>query len=662
MKIDNITITNVKSFKDKTSISFDPTFNIIIGPNASGKSNLLDIINITLRHFFLKSYQFQQQSNAEKPQLQPFQPFQAINSKLDSYMTSIDAKEIEITFIVKQEDIDNIEFLRISRQKIVDIFKARVSYPESFIQHLSSEKFDYVTLKLNETITYKITDNVLSTHIDLYPLPQYQGAPANDEHDMKRQLFLLYLNFIQAVGLFAEELLPFEFKPSLLLLSPYRMGNSEQDFKGVLSSSNSSTLKNGLLGTTSKTSNSMIQMATIYFSEKRRKFEEHAYSIPFGDAWRADPEVSAVSKYLSKLNYTWDLSLVNSNNNTYEITLERNGFKLNLTQASSGEKEIINYLFGIFALNIKNGLIIIDEPELHLHPRWQLLLLDLFKGLSDETGNQFIITTHSAVFINIKTVSNLIRVFRKDNISKHVRLGNNETIDVKDLLHLVNSTNNEKVFFADLVILVEGATDLLVFQKLFEKAILDNDILSVVEVVSIMGKGNIKKFRNYLDYLQIPYYFIADLDYVNETGTAEIKALFKDGAGIDGNVLRNGNSEDGKKLITILEEAVDRQNFEKAKQFIAYMKAKRKKLRDDLNPTEKKLLNKFIDSRHPIHEYILSEGAIERYFPEHLSSKDLDNVLLLLEDNEFSKWENSSSFKLLWNIVKNILKSAGLKT
>ncbi|SDG82790.1 AAA ATPase domain-containing protein [Pedobacter terrae] len=39
MKISNITITNLKSFRDKISIDFDPTFNII-GPNASGKSNL----------------------------------------------------------------------------------------------------------------------------------------------------------------------------------------------------------------------------------------------------------------------------------------------------------------------------------------------------------------------------------------------------------------------------------------------------------------------------------------------------------------------------------------------------------------------------------------------------------------------------------------------
>jgi len=45
MKIKKIIIEN-KSFKDETKNEFNDDFNILIEPNGSGKSNLLDILTI----------------------------------------------------------------------------------------------------------------------------------------------------------------------------------------------------------------------------------------------------------------------------------------------------------------------------------------------------------------------------------------------------------------------------------------------------------------------------------------------------------------------------------------------------------------------------------------------------------------------------------------
>ncbi|MBD2066097.1 AAA family ATPase, partial [Leptolyngbya sp. FACHB-671] len=53
MKVSSLSIKNVKSFKDSTALLFDKKFNILVGPNGGGKSNLLDILNIVLRNFFL---------------------------------------------------------------------------------------------------------------------------------------------------------------------------------------------------------------------------------------------------------------------------------------------------------------------------------------------------------------------------------------------------------------------------------------------------------------------------------------------------------------------------------------------------------------------------------------------------------------------------------
>jgi putative ATP-dependent endonuclease of the OLD family len=81
-------------------------------------------------------------------------------------------------------------------------------------------------------------------------------------------------------------------------------------------------------------------------------------------------------------------------------------------QASSGEKEIINFVLGTFAFNIRSGLILVDEPELHLHPRWQHLLRDLFRELASDTKNQFVLASHSPAFITPMTIGNVRRIYK----------------------------------------------------------------------------------------------------------------------------------------------------------------------------------------------------------------------------------------------------------
>jgi len=56
MKLKSVTIENVKSFRDKTTIELDKSFNILIGPNAGDKSNLLDIITGTVKINIPSSY------------------------------------------------------------------------------------------------------------------------------------------------------------------------------------------------------------------------------------------------------------------------------------------------------------------------------------------------------------------------------------------------------------------------------------------------------------------------------------------------------------------------------------------------------------------------------------------------------------------------------
>jgi predicted ATPase len=65
-----------------------------------------------------------------------------------------------------------------------------------------------------------------------------------------------------------------------------------------------------------------------------------------------------------------------------------------LSMAATGEQVILDYLTQfVYPRPVNNSLILIDEPELHLHPRW---IRQLYRALPQlGRGNQFIMTTHS---------------------------------------------------------------------------------------------------------------------------------------------------------------------------------------------------------------------------------------------------------------------------
>ncbi len=63
----------------------------------------------------------------------------------------------------------------------------------------------------------------------------------------------------------------------------------------------------------------------------------------------------------------------------------------------------------LYLLEIKNSIILIDEPELSLHPAWQNNILQLYEHFADKNNNQIILATHSP-HILASAKSNSIRL------------------------------------------------------------------------------------------------------------------------------------------------------------------------------------------------------------------------------------------------------------
>jgi predicted ATPase len=103
-----------------------------------------------------------------------------------------------------------------------------------------------------------------------------------------------------------------------------------------------------------------------------------------------------------------------------EISLyKKGGGEFDFHDASSGEASILSTLIGLIPNLSNNCLIVIDEPEISLHPSWQYRYIELIdKIISQFNGCHVVIATHSHFLISDLPLhrSNIVH-FKNDNKS-----------------------------------------------------------------------------------------------------------------------------------------------------------------------------------------------------------------------------------------------------
>jgi len=102
---------------------------------------------------------------------------------------------------------------------------------------------------------------------------------------------------------------------------------------------------------------------------------------------------NALNNILSTLNLQIEFSKLDKQKEIYFRNNQSEEIKLK--DLSGGEKEIITKIFPLYISQIKNSVILIDEPESSMHPNWQIEIIDLYKKIAELNNNQIIIATHS---------------------------------------------------------------------------------------------------------------------------------------------------------------------------------------------------------------------------------------------------------------------------
>ena len=391
--IENIKIQNFKSFKN-LDISLN-RFNVIIGANACGKSNLTQIFS------FLKDITSYGLDNAISLQggLEYLQNFNIGASKNLLFEVTFSAQMARPTQVLIQNNKQHmfsitkaiyrfeIKFEEDSEFTIVDdrwILDTDVytHNDKKFSTKLSSGK----VIISNERGTTKVdTKFSSSTKIDInIPTVDFDEQIKSKSLLIEDPLLTSYT--LYGIGDFFNEIRVYDFDPKLAKRATQIKGRVELDSDG---------------------SNLSIVLKNIIENKKnRKKFSNFIIDLlPFVDSISTEKFADKSILFMLKERY----------------------FKQSLpsTLISDGT---INITALILALYFQpNRLAIIDEPERNIHPSLISKIVEMMKDASRKS--QVIVTTHNPEMIRYAKIENVLTVRRDEKgYSEIVRPGDQESV------------------------------------------------------------------------------------------------------------------------------------------------------------------------------------------------------------------------------------------
>ena len=162
----------------------------------------------------------------------------------------------------------------------------------------------------------------------------------------------------------------------------------------------------------------------------------------------------------------------------------------------------------------KSQIILIDEPELYLHPQAIEIVRDALDALS-KVGYQIIFSTHSPFMIQKEHILNT-NIIRKINHKTYAlpRICESIANDTSGSSNILFEINNlSQILFTDRILIIEGTTEEIVLPALFEKICNKRLEFMKISLIKANGSGSVAKIIKIAKLMSLDYVAVVDLDF-----------------------------------------------------------------------------------------------------------------------------------------------------
>lgn len=202
-------------------------------------------------------------------------------------------------------------------------------------------------------------------------------------------------------------------------------------------------------------------------------------------------------------------SPLRGNKTTVEIKEEVFDGTFDLSEISAGSKEILTLITQIVLASDSSDMVLIEEPELHLHPGAQRKIFNLIQEqLAD--GPQVVLSTHSSVFVDHDRADNIISVKRESKTQLSQPSEDEISADLKELGYRYSG-----MLQSDAVVIVEGTTDKTILRTMADKYgfnLKENRVGLCDMENSVNLVNHSRSLVKIFSVFSIPYLFICDSD------------------------------------------------------------------------------------------------------------------------------------------------------
>ena len=225
--------------------------------------------------------------------------------------------------------------------------------------------------------------------------------------------------------------------------------------------------------------------------------------------------------------------------------------------------------------NTSADIVLIEEPENHLHPRLIKKLMKRIKEISDKQGKQFFITTHSPFVIDSGLLSDVWFIWQEDGSTKIKRVTDKEELGSK--FFQMGITPGD-FLLSNFILIVEGLSDSIFLQGVAGKL---GKSFGEEGITIINAGGDSKEKPNYQLWVE-----------VCQNVPLPVRCLLdKGGSKYKGELIKNGIKEEDIKIW----DRGDIEDFYPRRLIIEFVKKRKNKelKEEDIPPgqTVKKLLD-----------------------------------------------------------------------